>query len=76
MFIGRIQKKSDKKVLSEMLIWVYIQENNFGGAFIQAKALDKREKELGKRIDALARLSSANEDYKTAIKCYEYLIEK
>jgi tetratricopeptide (TPR) repeat protein len=76
MLIERIQKRSDKKVFSEMLIWVYIQEKNFNGAFIQAKALDKREKELGKRIDALAKLSLQNKDYKTSIKCYEYLIEK
>ena len=76
MLIGRIQKNSDKKVFSEMLIWIYIQENNFGGAFIQAKALDKRKKELGKRIDALAKLSLENKDYKTAVKCYQYLIDK
>ncbi len=76
LLIEKIQKNSSKKVFSEMLIWVYIQEKNFNGAFIQAKALDKRQKELGKRIDALARLSSENKDYKTAIKCYEYLINK
>ena len=76
LLIGKIQKNSEKKVFSEMLIWVYIQEKNFGGAFIQAKALDKREKELGKRIDGLAKLSTENKAYKTAIKCYEYLIEK
>jgi len=76
LLIRRIQKNSDKKVFSEMLIWVYIQEKNFAGAFIQAKALDKRQKEMGKRIMALANLSVENKAYETAIKCYEYIIEK
>jgi lipopolysaccharide biosynthesis regulator YciM len=76
LLIRRIQKNADKKVFSEMLIWVYIQEKNFAGAFIQSKALDKRQKEMGKRIMALASLSVENKDYETAIKCYEYVIEK
>ena len=76
LLIRRIQKNADKKVFSEMLIWVYIQEKNFSGAFIQAKALDKRQKEVGKRIMALANLSVENKDYDTGIKCYEYIIEK
>ncbi|MBL4592249.1 MAG: tetratricopeptide repeat protein [Flavobacteriales bacterium] len=76
LLIKKIQKNSDKKVFSEMLIWVYIQEKNFNGAFIQAKALDKRQKERGKRIMALASLSVENEDYEVAIKCYNYVIAK
>jgi len=76
LLIRRVQKNTDKKVFSEMLIWVYIQEKNFAGAFIQAKALDKRQKELGKRIMALASLSVENKDYETAIKCYQYMIDK
>jgi len=76
MLIKRIQKDAGNKIFPEMLIWVYIQEKNFNGAFVQAKAMDKRYKESGKRIDALAALSTENKDYETAIKCYQYLIEK
>lgn len=76
LLIKRIQKSPDKKVFPEMLIWVYVQEKNFPAAFIQAKALDKRQKELGKRIMALANLSEENKDYETAIKCYQYIIDK
>lgn len=76
ILIRRIQKNADAKVFPEMLIWVYIQEKNFSGAFIQAKAIDKRNKETGKRIAALAKLSAENQDYETAIKCYKYLISK
>lgn len=76
LLIRRVQKNGAKKVFSEMLIWVYIQEKNFAGAFIQAKALDKRENEDGKRIMSLGSLSVGNKDYETAIKCYEYITEK
>jgi len=76
LLLKNIQKHPDKKVYSEMLIWVFIQEKNYYGAFIQAKAIDKRNKEYGKRIVALGELSVANEDYDVAIKCYEYVIEK
>ena len=76
LLLRNIQKHPDKKVYSEMLIWVYIQEKNYYGAFIQAKAIDKRHKEYGKRLIALAQLATENEDYEVAIKCYEYVIEK
>ena len=76
MLLKKIQKNADKKVYSEMLIWLFIQEKNYYGAFIQAKAIDKRNKEYGKRLIALAELSVANQDYDVAIKCYEYVIAK
>jgi tetratricopeptide (TPR) repeat protein len=76
LLIRTIQKHPDKKVYSEMLIWLYIQEKNFNGAFIQAKALDKRNKEYGKRIIGLAKLALTNKEYDVAIKCYQYVIDK
>lgn len=71
-----VQKHPDKRVFSEMLIWVYIQEENYAGAFIQAKAMDKRFKEYGDRLMALGQLASENKDYETAIKCYQHVIGK
>lgn len=71
-----VQKHPDKRVFSEMLIWVYIQEENYAGAFIQAKAMDKRFKEFGERLMALGYLAHENKDYETAIKCYQHVIAK
>jgi len=76
LLIKNIQRHPDKKVYSEMLIWTYIQEKNFNGAFIQTKALDKRMKEKGGRLISLAKLALANKDYDAAVKCYKYVIEK
>lgn len=74
ILIKNIQKHPSKKIYPEMLIWLYIQEKNFNGALIQAQALDKRLKEGGRRVVALAKLSLSNKDYEAAIKCYQYII--
>ena len=74
--LKRISKNPDKTILSEFLIWIQIQQKDFAGAFIQAKALDKRKKEEGGRLIALAQLCTQNENYEIAIKAYEYVIAK
>ena len=76
LLIKKIQRNPDREIYAEMLIWVYIQDKNFNGAFLQAKALDKRLKERGARIMSLARLSYTNKDYDVAVKCCEYVIAK
>src|SRR5665213_30366 len=74
--LRRIQKYPDKVVYSDMLIWMFIQQKDFDGAFTQAKALDKRFKEDGSRIIDLAALAASNADYNVAVKAYQYVIAK
>lgn len=74
--LTRIQKQPDKTVFSELLIWQYIQEKNFNGAFIQAKAIDKRLGENGTRIYSLGRLALNNNEFDVSISCYKYIIDK
>lgn len=74
--LKRIAKKPDKTILSELLIWMQIQQKDFEGAFIQAKALDKRKKEEGGRLMNLAKLCVQNESYDVAVKAYQYVISK
>lgn len=72
----RVQEYPDNIIFNEMLIWMLMQQKDFNAAFIQTRALDKRLDENGYRILNLARIAKGNQDYKTAIKCYEYLAEK
>jgi tetratricopeptide (TPR) repeat protein len=72
----RIQSRPDKIVFSEFLIFIQKQQKDFEGALVQSKALDKREKEDGRRIFDLAKICTANEKYETAEKCYQYIIDK
>ena len=74
--IIRINKSNNNLIYSELLIWLYLQEKNFGKAFIQTKALDRRLQEKGKRLIALGDLTYNNKDYELAIRCYNYVIEQ
>lgn len=74
--LRRIQKNPEQEVYSELLVWLFIQDKNFNGAFIQAKALDRKLNENGSRIYSLGQLSLANKDYSAAEKCFEYIINQ
>ncbi|MES2679953.1 MAG: tetratricopeptide repeat protein [Bacteroidota bacterium] len=72
----RIQKNPDKIILSEFLIFIQKQQHDFEGAFVQTRALDKRLKEDGQRVYDLAKICASNQQWETAKRCYDYLIEK
>lgn len=72
----RIQQHPDKIALSEFLIFIQTQQKDFEGAFVQSKALDKRQMGDGFRLMELAKLCIANEDYSTAEKCYDYVLSR
>jgi TolA-binding protein len=74
--LKRIQRSPDKTIFSELLIWMQLQQKDFEGAFLQAKALDKRKKEDGSRIMELAQLFAQNKNYDIAVKAYQYIIDK
>lgn len=72
----RVNKKPDVVDYNELLIWLYVQEEDFESAFIQARALDLRLGENGKRIIALAREATENNDFNVAVDAYSYVINK
>lgn len=72
----RINQNPNVVVYSELLIWLYIQDLDFEGAFIQARALDLRLNENGQRIISLARAAFENKNFELAVKAYEYVIGK
>ena len=72
----RIQKNQNEILFTELLIWDYIQLKDFDGAFIQAKALDKRNKENGERVFDLAETAKIEGAYDNAIEGYNYIIAK
>ena len=74
--IQKVQENPDNKMFAQLLVWHYIQQNNFEGAFIQARALDKKLKEDGSRLIELSNICNANKEYETAIKCLQYVIKK
>ena len=69
----RVQKTNNSE-LTELLVWLYIQSNEYDAAYIYTKALDKRLKENGDRMFDLAYLAYENKAYQSAIKCYQYIV--
>ncbi len=72
----RIQRGHNEVMFTELLIWDYVQQKDYSGAFLQAKALDKRFKENGERIFDLAETARTEGDFDAAIECYNYIIAK
>ena len=73
--LERIQKKPGEAVYSEMLIWLFLQKNNFNAALIQAQALDKREGNNGSRVMDLGMMALENRNYTVARRAFQYVVE-
>ncbi len=74
--LRRVQKYPESTMYPEMLTWLFLQQRDFNGAFIQLRGIDKRMNEQGQRMLNLAGLCLNNEAYDVAAKCYNYIIEK
>ena len=72
----KIQKNPNETLYASLLIWVNLQQQNFYGAFVQARALDKREKGEGERVLKIGKIALDNKDYKNAIRIFNYLIKQ
>jgi len=69
-----INKSPDNKAYSSLMIWFSMQKRDFASALKQAKAMDKRYNEDGRRIIELANIAAENYDFNTAIDGYNYII--
>lgn len=76
LLYDKIQAEPENNVYSELLIWVHLQQKNFYGAFIQARAMDIRGQTQGSRTINIGMISLDNDDYNTAIKIFSYLIKE
>jgi len=73
----RIQKNPSKTVYNQLLIWLYLQENNTGKALQQAMALDKRNRKQNfENVIRIGKLALNNEQYDLAVKAFSFVIEK
>jgi predicted Zn-dependent protease len=65
---------SNNPAYSDLLVWLYVQRKDFSSAFIQTRAIDKRNKEEGQRVLQLANLALQNEYYDDATNMFNYII--
>ena len=68
---GLAQKVNSSVVFSELLIWLYMQVDNFAGVYSQVVAVDLRSKANGMRLYSFAKTCSENKDFSTALKAFQ-----
>lgn len=72
--LKKVQAAPTVSLYSDMLSHVFISKKEFFPAFVQLRALDKRNNENGKRLFNLGYICAQNKEYKVAEQCYEYII--
>lgn len=72
----KIQDSPDQQMYSDLLIWVNLQQKNFYGAFLQARAFDKRLKTGGTTVMDIGIIALENKDYTNAVKAFNYIIKQ
>ncbi len=76
LLFDRVQQNPDAEVFADLLIWVNLQQKNFYGAFLQARAYDKRfRKEQSKTLE-IAQIALSNNDYENADKSFSYVVKE
>lgn len=70
------QQHPDQAAYGELLLWLQLQRHDFGGALVQARALDRRGRNQGRRVMELAAIAQQNKDYESAIDGYAYVAKE
>jgi len=71
--IERMQNEPAERTYPDLMIWLELQRKNFYGAFVQARALDKREQTNGNQTLRVGRIAIDNESWNDAITIFTYL---
>ena len=74
ILLKKIQQNPDV-MWNELLSWLFIQQKDYKKAFLQEKAIFKRQPESLDRIYELAFIASNDEDYEIATDIFTYLTE-
>jgi len=72
--LERVQKDPSSFDFNRLLIWFYEQNGDFGRAFIQAKAYDKRTKNDGDLTYDVAQLCLSNKKFSVAEEALAFIV--
>ncbi|MGL4631207.1 MAG: tetratricopeptide repeat protein [Leadbetterella sp.] len=72
----KIQEDPNDVFHTEILAWHLAQKQDFGRAFIQQRALDRRLKLEGSKVFELAGQAYTLRDFKNAAKMYQYVLDE
>jgi tetratricopeptide (TPR) repeat protein len=71
--LKRAQSNPNKTYYNQMLIWYYIQKEEYTGAIIQSKALDQKQNTSGRHTFEMGEICQSNKVYDKAKQAYEYV---
>ncbi len=74
--LKRTQANKSMYVYQDLLVWLYMQRNDFDGALLQAKSLDVLRNENGENVMRIAKTAAEQKDYDASIKGYQYVVNK
>ncbi|MBX2899106.1 MAG: tetratricopeptide repeat protein [Cyclobacteriaceae bacterium] len=76
LLYDKVQQNQNSEVFADLLIWVNLQQKNFYGAFVQARAYDKRFKKEQSKTLEIAQIALNNQDYENADKAYSFVAKE
>lgn len=71
LLLDKTQKNAENSVYAEMLIWFFIQSDNFSAAVTQSIALDKRMNSYGEMTLDVGKIALENRYYEYARKAFK-----
>lgn len=69
----RLNEQSPQLELGKLLVWHYVQKQDFYNAFVQSRSQDKKLQLHGRELFELADLAFENRDYTNAATIYEHI---
>ncbi|MBS1554823.1 MAG: tetratricopeptide repeat protein [Bacteroidetes bacterium] len=76
LLMDRVQGNPQSEVFIDLLIWTQLQQKNFYGAFVQARAYDKRFRKDQSKTLEIAQIALNNQDYTNADKAFSYVVKE
>lgn len=75
ILISRMQGPANSPIYTDLLYWLAIQQKDFTSAFMQARALDRRDKMQGAKIMEVGYVALQNKSYTEAAIAFDYVAE-
>lgn len=75
LVLENMQKNNNKDLYADLLIWAHLQLENFYAAFIQARAIDKRNQLPGENSMEIGQLAYENQEYDIAEMIFKYIVD-
>jgi len=74
--LPHVRDEKDRTDFTEILIWLFMQNNQFKMALRQAISIDKRNNSYGEKVYDLGSTFLDKEEYLLAVEAFDYIIKK